>query len=77
MGRGNVTVRDKDCRCRCYCLIVCIEESIREEAKDLEEGIQIGGKWIKASKFACDQTMIAKSQGVVTCNMSMEKNGED
>ena len=29
----------------------------------LEEGIKVGGIWIKALRFECDQTMIARSQG--------------
>ena len=35
----------------------------------LEEGIKVGGIWIKALRFACDQTMIARSQrGLQTMN---------
>jgi len=38
---------------------MCIEEFVREAAEDLEESIKVGGTWIKALRFAYDQTMIA------------------
>ena len=42
---------------------ICIEELLREAAEDLEESIKVVGKWIKALRFAYDQTIIARSQG--------------
>src|SRR6218665_1890191 len=38
------------------------EELVREAVEDLEEGIKVGGRWIKALMFADDQAMVAKSQ---------------
>src|SRR6218665_46149 len=39
-----------------------IEELVREAVEDLEEGIKVGRRWIKALRFADDQAMVAKSQ---------------
>src|SRR6218665_1694233 len=41
---------------------IYIEEHVREAVEDLEEGIKVGGRWIKALRFADDQAMVAKSQ---------------
>src|SRR6218665_1900886 len=41
---------------------IYIEELVREAVEDLEEGIKVGGRWIKALRFADDQAMVAKSQ---------------
>src|SRR6218665_2014621 len=41
---------------------IYIEELVREALEDLEEGIKVGGRWIKALRFADDQAMVAKSQ---------------
>src|SRR6218665_3013274 len=34
---------------------IYIEELVREAVEDLEEGIKVGGRWIKALRFADDQ----------------------
>src|SRR6218665_55808 len=39
-----------------------LEELVREAVEDLEEGIKVGGRWIKALRSADDQAMVAKSQ---------------
>src|SRR6218665_2224573 len=39
-----------------------IEELVREAVEDLEEGIKVGRRWIKAMSFSDDQAMVAKSQ---------------
>src|SRR6218665_3929147 len=41
---------------------IYIEELVCEAVEDLEEGIKVGGRWIKALRFADDQAMVAKSQ---------------
>src|SRR6218665_1606882 len=41
---------------------IYIEELVREAVEDLEEGTKVGGRWIKALRFADDQAMVAKSQ---------------
>src|SRR6218665_1183429 len=41
---------------------IYIEELVREAVEDLEEGIKVGRRWIKALRFADDQAMVAKSQ---------------
>src|SRR6218665_4090086 len=41
---------------------IYIEELVREAVEDLEEGEKVGGRWIKALRFADDQAMVAKSQ---------------
>src|SRR6218665_1510786 len=43
---------------------IYIEELVREAVEDVEEGIKVGGRWIKALRFAFanDQAMVAKSQ---------------
>src|SRR6218665_463743 len=41
---------------------IYIEELVREAVEDLEEGMKVGGRWIKALRFADDQAMVAKSQ---------------
>src|SRR6218665_167326 len=41
---------------------IYIEELVREAVEDLEEGIKVVGRWIKALRFGDDQAMIAKSQ---------------
>ena len=41
---------------------IYIEELNREAMEDMEEGIKIGGKMIKALRFADDQAMMANSQ---------------
>src|SRR6218665_2539867 len=41
---------------------IYIEELVREAVEDLEEGIKVGGRWIKALRFADDQAMVAKNQ---------------
>src|SRR6218665_1470346 len=51
----------RDARFRHYYL-TSIEELVREAVEDLEEGIKVGGRWIKALRFADDQAMVAKSQ---------------
>src|SRR6218665_1004828 len=42
--------------------IYIIEEHVRKAVEDLEERIKVGGRWIKALRFADDQAMVAKSQ---------------
>ena len=37
---------------------IYIEELVREAVEDLEEGIKVGGRWIKALRFADDQAMV-------------------
>ena len=41
---------------------IYIEELVRETVEDMEEGIKVGGKWIKALRFADDQAMLARNQ---------------
>src|SRR6218665_495580 len=41
---------------------IYVEELVREAVEDLEEGIKVGERWIKALRFADDQAMVAKSQ---------------
>jgi hypothetical protein len=41
---------------------IYIEELIREAVDGTEEGIKVGGKWIKALRFADDQAMLAGSE---------------
>src|SRR6218665_2221199 len=41
---------------------IYIEELVREAVEDLEDGIKVGGRRIKALRFADDQAMVAKSQ---------------
>jgi hypothetical protein len=41
---------------------IYIEEIIKEALEDLEEGIKVGGMWIRALRFADDQAMMAGSQ---------------
>src|SRR6218665_887008 len=41
---------------------IYIGELAREAVEDLEEGKKVGGRWIKALRFADDQAMVAKSQ---------------
>jgi Reverse transcriptase (RNA-dependent DNA polymerase) len=41
---------------------IYIEELVREALEDVEEGIKVGGSWIKALRFADDQAMMARSQ---------------
>src|SRR6218665_984965 len=41
---------------------IYIEELVREAVEDLEDGIKVGGRWIKALRFSDDQAMVAKSQ---------------
>src|SRR6218665_462230 len=41
---------------------IYIEELVREAVEDLEGGIKVGGRGIKALRFADDQAMVAKSQ---------------
>src|SRR6218665_2768210 len=41
---------------------IYIEELVREAVEDLEEGIKVRERWIKALRFANDQAMVAKSQ---------------
>src|SRR6218665_1407542 len=41
---------------------IYIEELIREALEDTEEGIKVGGKIIKALRFADDQAMLAGSE---------------
>src|SRR6218665_1601977 len=40
---------------------IYIEELVREAVEDLEEGIKVGRRWIKALRFADDQAMVPKS----------------
>lgn len=39
-----------------------IEEIVREALEEVNEGIKMGGKLVKALKFADDQAMLANSQ---------------
>src|ERR1700733_2159742 len=39
-----------------------VEELIREALQDTEEGIKVGGKMIKALRFADDQAMLANKE---------------
>src|SRR6218665_661862 len=39
-----------------------IEELVREALHDLEEGVKVGGKLIKALRFADDQAMVAGTE---------------
>ena len=41
---------------------IYIEELIREAVDGTEEGIKVGGKWVKALRFADDQAMLAGSE---------------
>jgi len=41
---------------------IYIEELVREAVEDMEEGIKVGGRWIKALRFADDQAMLARNQ---------------
>src|SRR5688572_26839360 len=41
---------------------IYIEEIIRETLEDMEEGIKVGGRMVKALRFADDQAMMASSQ---------------
>ena len=41
---------------------IYIEELVREAIDDLEDGIKVGGRWIKTLRFADDQAMLARSQ---------------
>jgi len=43
-----------------------IEELIREELHDSEEGVKVGGTLLKALRFADDQVMVAGKRK--TCN---------
>ena len=59
---------------------IYIEEIIKEALEDLEEGIKVGGRWIRALRFADDQAMMAGSQeGLQTMmdrlNATSKENG--
>ena len=41
--------------------IIYIEELVREAVDD-KEGVKVGGRWIKALRFADDQVIMARSQ---------------
>ena len=41
---------------------IYIEEIIRETLEEMEEGIKVGGRMVKALRFADDQAMLASSQ---------------
>src|ERR1043165_7607201 len=41
---------------------IYIEEIVREMLEELEEGVKVGGKMVKALRFADDQAMLAGSQ---------------
>src|SRR5678816_1970525 len=41
---------------------IYIEELVREAVEDMEEGIKVSGRWIKALRFADDQAMLARNQ---------------
>jgi len=41
---------------------IYIEELIREALENTEEGIKVGGKTVKAMRFADDQAMLAGSE---------------
>ena len=43
-------------------IYIYIEELTREALEDTEEGIRVGGKIIKALRFADDQAMLAGSE---------------
>ena len=39
-----------------------VEEMMKEAMLDLDEGVQVGGNWLKDVRFADDQGMVASTE---------------